>query len=471
MSTSSNIPTIPLAVLKQLVTERTRDITAEKRREIEATLKAFGITDLTKGISTLTIAISKLDAKNPNCDVMLLNNELKIAANPSSMSQSIDDYLGVNMNEWLGKGEDDVVKSTSSDGSSSQGPHRTFEVGRTLTDSEVDKFITSSSYVVTDADIRAHLERFLYEIKWEDDAYRTGDIKVYIYNGKKDVDSLIAAGTKVLDALIYAALNDKPEAQDLFVVQKVEKLTANVISGHMTDAKRALLAGLVLVFIQGSLPSKADSKKPVPKFIKEKIFKSNIANLSGVAEILSSTDTEKFPAKLFLDIDLDKVPKPICTRCKLSIAGNRAVRYAVFSAGFARSKEVEPRREWDGMTYSVMLESNKQVNLANKIFDILRMIAGNYKTQLRMHPLAPNRPVIKDFTLKLTKAILVSIDEDERHKILEKAVADENLSFQRDTNFVGVVKDGIHTFPIMTNPDADFSSLTPDTIREIYGLN
>nr|DBA06956.1 TPA_asm: coat protein [Thymus ophiovirus] len=466
---------VPVVVLRELADKREVSSNPREIKAIDKFFKEFGVNlDNNEEKNAFLISLSKHESEKPNADLIMINKKLVVSHVVSSKSKTVEDYISGKEKHHKGSSFSSAVEEgegeeyTDEEHDKPNPGHAVLNTGKVLSTEEVENLVKQQSYTVSAEEIKEHLTRFLYGIKWEDDAYRTGDIKINIYSDKKDVNNLIAAGTKVLDALLYEAIGTREENAGLFTTRIVTKLTASSVSDNIINAKRALLAAVVLVFIQGSLPSKSDDTKPIPKFIKEKIFKGEIGSLKAIAELLSSTNTEKFPSKIFLEIDLDRTPIAISTRCKMSIAGNRAIRYSIFTASL---KEAEERAIPAGAgieLYKQYEEHNRRITKAKEIVKALRTIATDYKTQLNMHPLSQSRAVIQNFTLKLTRAIIESVAPSARPEINRKAKKDNNSSFLRDTNFVGSEEEGALIWHILENPDADFNELSSQSVYSAY---
>nr|BAT70020.1 50 kDa nucleocapsid protein [Blueberry mosaic associated virus] len=342
-----------------------------------------------------------------------------------------------------------------------------------ITDIEIVKdTIKKSSYKIDVDAIKKHLENFLKSVTIENEAYTTGEVVIKFFKEKlTDVGMLVASGTKILDALMFVAMHDNEEAKGIFSFMEVKELSALSIAENMSQAKKAIQAAGVLVYINGGLPpNKGTDTRPVPKFVKEFIYQNEIGGLIAIGEQLSSGNTRKFPAKVFLNVDLNSFPLPVATRCKLAIAGNKAVRYAVFAGSCQKASMISAQ----GITTVEAMENVMKVNarrkLAIEIADFLRTLSGAVEAQKRMHPLSPNKPTIKDLTLKLTRAIIESLSTTGLAQLYEKMEASNNNAFMKDTNFAGTEADGKRTWHIVVNSDAEFAELSVGSLKAMYGI-
>nr|DBA06869.1 TPA_asm: coat protein [Allium ophiovirus] len=348
--------------------------------------------------------------------------------------------------------------------------HQSLGAEKVKTITEFKSSINRDSYSIDSKAIESHLLKFLESVTVEDEGYLTGELKVYFYEEEtSEVMNLIGAGTKVLDALLYASMGKIPSAKGMFSLIKVTELTQLSVGKYVQEAKRAIQAAAILVYIQGSLPKQTDDKM-VPKFISDKIYKGEIANLGVIGKQLSSANTEKFPSKIFLNIDINKFPVPVATRAKLSIAGNKGIRYAVFAGTCEKNKEIEINDTMKGKDIAIIQEWNTKIKLAVSISDFLRSLNGNVQAQLKMHPLAPNRPVVKSLLLKITRAIIESLNENGRIELYSKMVTAKNNSFLNDSNFSGEEVDGSRVWRIMENSEADFADISVASLKNVYGI-
>nr|DBA06932.1 TPA_asm: coat protein [Lithospermum ophiovirus] len=339
----------------------------------------------------------------------------------------------------------------------------------------IDSFLENvkkDSYQIDTKSIEAHLLKFLESVTTEDEGYLTKEISIFYYKQKTyEIQSLVGAGTKILDALLFVSMKDNPEAQGMFNERAVDNLTSMTVGKNVQDAKRAIQAAAVLVYIQGSLPKNFDDdKKPVPKFIKENIYKGDIGNLNAIGKNLSSASTSKFPARVFLNVDINRFPVPVATRAKLSIAGNKGIRYAIFAGTCMKEELFIIGEEMKGPEVAKLTAMNNRIQLAIAISDFMRGLSGNTTAQLRMHPLSPNKPVVKGFLLKITRAIIESLSVEGRISLFNKMESAKNSSFLNDSNFAGEDIAGVRVWRILDNPDADFSDMSVNTLKGIYGV-
>nr|DBA06937.1 TPA_asm: coat protein [Osteospermum ophiovirus] len=338
---------------------------------------------------------------------------------------------------------------------------------------EIESTIKSQSYVLEISKLKEILEAFVKTITLEDESYRQGDLLVKYFNNRNDdVTMLVAAGTKILDALVFCSMRDDPVNQGLFIEEEIkEGISEKEIVINVREAKRALQSGIVLVYVQGSLPgSKTAEGRKVPNFIIDKLYEGESASMEQIGKELSCTSTAKFPAKVLLQMNIDLLPTPVASRCKLNVAGNRAIRYAVFASGFEEVNEVEIDDETPRSAIPLIMENNRKISLAKGIKNALASLDGCYKNQLVMHPLSDSKPTIKNFTLKLTCAIVFSLSKSGRKAMAEKIIADKNEAFKRDVNFFGYGEGKDREWPIVKNAEADFSGISVEGIKNIYKI-
>nr|DBA06888.1 TPA_asm: coat protein [Chrysanthemum ophiovirus_mori] len=335
--------------------------------------------------------------------------------------------------------------------------------------------IKSESYSIDSSKIKEHLENFLKSVTLGDEGYVSGEVVIkYIGERGADVNMLIAAGTKVLDAILYCAMAQSPDNTGMFKLVETSGISERTIAVNMSNAKRAIQAAAVLVYIQGGLPEnkgKNSAETPVPQFITKEIYSGETVTMLSIGEQLSCANTKKFPAKVFLQIQLDILPPAVSSRCKLNIAGNRAVRYAKYASPFSTKSELKITEGTPVTQIEDIMKFNSKLKLSKDIVNCLKQVATNVTSQLVMHPLSSERPTIKNFTLKLTHAIIFSLSTSGLIAMSQKIVADNNPAFQKDVNFFGIKDGDSHTWPILSNPDADFSDITAESLKAAYKMN
>lgn len=335
------------------------------------------------------------------------------------------------------------------------------------------KMIQVKSLTIDSSKIQKVLETYVKDLPKTAETYKTGDISIFWYSGVEDsISSLLSAGTKILDAIMYMAYKSSKDHNFIFVTKELSPKTVNSgeIAKRMDEGKKALLASFCMVYNQGSLPSKTSDEKNLSKFIKDTLFKgTKELTANKLVGMLSTADPGLFPAGVFLEIDLKFLPTEVASRCKMSVAGNRAIRYATLSMKFEKNTITKPTSTDTDVLVKYTTESEK-LTKAQKIRDTLSALASDFEAQKHMNPANPKRTVRKNLTLQLTCAIIFSLSPKGRLD-LRKAINDGKIeAFKKDANFYGTVNQiNEPEHRVLFDSDADFSELSVDAIKTAWG--
>nr|WNV27214.1 coat protein [pepper chlorosis associated virus] len=337
----------------------------------------------------------------------------------------------------------------------------------------LNKIIIGKSLSLDQDKIKDVLEKYVKELPKTVETYKAGDVLIKNFKGvSTGISSLLAAGTKILDAILYVAYQDSLEHS--FIFKKVElspdMISSREIAENIDIGNKAIKAAFCHVYNQGGLPSSSSESKLLSKFIRETIFKKKTLESDKFCEYLSSSDPSFFPASVFLKVPLDNLPTEVSSRCKMSIAGNKAIRYAMLAQKFEKRTLEDPTKV-ESKNMLAYIKENEKLQKAISIMNTLSSLGSNFEAQKRMHPLSPERPSRKNFTLQLTCAIVYALSKYGR-ETMRKDIDDRKIaSFKRDLNIYGEVNN-IHEayFPVLTNPDGDFSELSVEAVKTAYGL-
>nr|DBA06917.1 TPA_asm: coat protein [Holcus ophiovirus] len=339
----------------------------------------------------------------------------------------------------------------------------------------VNEMIQIKSLSMDAGKIKSILENYIVNLPKTAETYKTGDILVFWFKGVAlSISSLLSAGTRILDAVMYMAYKDSSEHNFIFATTELKPGTVNAtdISKKIENGNKAIKAAFCLIYTQGELPSKSTEEKQLPKFVRETLFKGYQGFSSNVlVDMLSSADPSLFPAEVFLGIELTQLPNEVASRCKMSVAGNKAIRYAMLAQRFEKNNVTAPRSgdQAEILRFSAEVE---KLNKAKSITDLLSSLGSNFEAQKRMHPKSASRPTRKNFTLQMTCAIIYSLSPKGRDDLRKTIDEGKIESFKRDPNFYGSINQ-IHevTHNVLMNKEADFSELSVDAIRIAYGLS
>nr|DBA06857.1 TPA_asm: coat protein [Adonis ophiovirus] len=427
----------------------------EAEPQTVAKLKEYGLITEDKKYNTQnSILMEDIQNKTPDAKVMLVGGKLQAIARTkdASLAPEPKEESRVGMRVDVARSSDIILSSKE----------------------DITKAIDQQSYTMDMEKLKATLEKFVRTIRLEDETYKQGDLPIFHFGDRlADVPMLIAAGTKILDAIAFASMREDAANNGLFVEKEVkEGITEREIVMNTKKGKRALQAGIVLVFVQGSLPgNKAHEDRKVPNFIIDKLYEGENISMDEIAKDLSAVSTVKFPARVLLQMNLDLLPLPVASRCKLNVAGNRGIRYAVYAASFDKREELAISDDTPVSAMYQKMEENKKIKLARELRETLASLDGCYKNQLVMHPLSESKPSTKNFTLKLTCAIIFSLSKSGRKAMAEKIISDKNEAFKRDIHFFGTGDAEKRDWPILKNIDADFSGLSVEGLKNIYKIH
>lgn len=333
------------------------------------------------------------------------------------------------------------------------------------------KIIDGKKFSLDQEKIRLTLENYVKTIPKSAETYKEGEIQIKTFEGiELSVSSLLSAGTKVLDAILYLSYLDSAEHQFIFTIHnsKPSHLSSKTISENIDFGNKAVKAAFCLVYNQGGLPRKSSDSRILSKFIRETVFNNAKMETKDLCVHLSSADPSLFPASVFLKISLDNVPTEVSSRCKMSIAGNRAIRYAIFAQKFPKEMISAPTDATKMLEY---VKKNEKLEKAKAIVNTLCTLGSNFDAQKRMHPLSPERPSRKNFTLQMTCAIVYALSTEGR-EMMRKLIDDQKIeAFKRDDSIYGKENSlGVIHFPVLSNPEADFSELSMEAVKAAYGL-
>jgi hypothetical protein len=336
------------------------------------------------------------------------------------------------------------------------------------------KEIIAGKFVALDSSkIRHALESYLNELPKTAETYKVGEVKILKFEGMETtIAGLLSAGTKVLDALLYVTYQNSLEHNFIFKVDQVtpKKVKKSEISMNVMIGNKAIKAAFCLVYNQGYLPTKTNDERNLSKFVKETIFRDKDLTSNKLCEYLSCTDPTFFPSSVFLDIDLTLLPSEVSSRCKMSIAGNKAIRYAMFAKKFEQATVEQPTDSTVNSMSEYMRETAK-IEKAKAITELLSSLGSKFDAQKRMHPLSPARLIRKNFTLQLTCAIVTSLSKTGRESMRKMIEAKDIAAFKRDENIFGVsTVTRMISFPVLLNSDADFSELSVESVKMAYGV-
>nr|DAF42467.1 TPA_exp: coat protein [Dactylorhiza hatagirea ophiovirus] len=341
--------------------------------------------------------------------------------------------------------------------------------------SRLSEVLDCHSIEVREDLIKTTLERYVNSIPKTAEPYLSGEIKIFHFQGiERSIKNLIAAGTLVLDAVLYYSYENIPGNQVIFkVIENSDKdFDPSLAVERISTSHKAIKAAFTTVYNQGYLPASGGVERGLSQFVKITLFNDQHMTSSKLAALLSSASTLKFPAQVFLKIDIDTLPTDVASRCKMSIAGNRVIRYAVLAKSFERAAQPVMGATTDRYLVGKFYKDNRKWEVATGIVDYLVSIAADWKSQIKMHPLNAQRPTFKNFTLKLTHAVLYSLSQDGRTSMRGKIVSDKIEAFKKDENFFGKADaSGAVTYEIFSNPDADFSAMSPESVRGAYLTN
>jgi hypothetical protein len=339
--------------------------------------------------------------------------------------------------------------------------------------SKLKEVIEGKTFSIDQEKVKETLEKYIKDLPRTAESYSSESIEIMSFKGVEiSISSLLSAGTKILDAILYLTYKDSIEQSAIFKVKELNPKTIIVseLQENINIGNKSIKAAFCCVYNQGSLPSKTSEDRNLSKFIKETLFRDSKLTSQKFASHLSSSDPTYFPASIFLKISFDHLPSEVASRCKMAVAGNKAIRYAILAKRFEQNsipdrKDMSTEEMRDHMNQMTKLEK------AIKITETLSTLGSNFEAQKRMHPLSTTRQTRKNFSLQLTCAIVHSLSPRGR-AAMRKEIEEKNIAaFKRDDNIFGK-KNALDEvfFPVLTSSDADFSELSVEAVKAAYGL-
>nr|UXK95487.1 coat protein [Carrot ophiovirus 1] len=337
---------------------------------------------------------------------------------------------------------------------------------------KVKELIEGKSLTLDQSKVQEVLENYVKNLPRTAETYKAKEIEVLYFKGVDiTVSSLLSSGTKILDAVLYITYKDSAEHNFIFAVKELSPsfLESKTLVKNIEMGNRAIKAAFCLVYNQGGLPAKTSDERPLSRFIRETIFRSKDLKSNDLCDLLSSADPSLFPSQVFLKTKLEHLPTEVASRCKMSIAGNKAIRYALMAQKYEKNEIAVPDKLTPTSSIEYMQEKEK-IEKAKKIVDTLCSLASDFEAQKRMHPLSPERASRKNFTLQLTCAIITSLSPKGRID-MRTAIENEKIeAFKRDENIYGKLNSkDVASFPVLSNPSANFSELSSDAVKTAYG--
>nr|DBA06980.1 TPA_asm: coat protein [Zostera ophiovirus] len=346
---------------------------------------------------------------------------------------------------------------------------------RNVSVAELNRIFNSVALGVRKDDITDSLIECLREIPGEYNTYDPKEVKIVFFeNSESTFRSLIGAGTRVIDAILFKHFMKSnidafdistlpPNPDGTFTISDAE-ICRKISVGH-----KALTSAFVFVYNQGYLPQLNETKQ-LPKFIRETVFHNELKNQGELANLLSSASLKKFPGSAFLFPDISNLLPSICVaRCRLNVAGNRVIRYAAMANCFENRFMFTPAHN------RLNLEAdNIKIAFSIEIRTFLASLESDFEAQCMNHPFSETKVILPGLTKKLTHAVLYSLSIDGLRQMASRVVSENRLSWKKDIDFWGIstsndIDSNIRTYPVFDESVADFSGLSIETIRGVWG--
>nr|DBA06963.1 TPA_asm: coat protein [Viola ophiovirus] len=332
-----------------------------------------------------------------------------------------------------------------------------------------DAAVAGAQFDIDEDKVIAALDNYIKSLPAKE-SYGEKDIVVFIHEEKKDVPSLIAAGTKVLDAILYVALSSEPNSAGIFkeVPADISKLTLEKVKKRIEIGQKCFLSLVILVLIRGNMivPTiKGAEKRELPEFIRN-LFNGKVSTEGQIATRLSSTSPKKFPGHLLLKVNLESLPGTAFSRIKISIAGTRVLRYAVYASKF---EKVPIQNFGDRAVSKQQIDLNNALVKANDIVATLASYVNNWKACLKLHPMNPRRSAPKGFSRKCTCAILYTLTNKGKLDMINYFREKKMYSYTKDADLMGTDDAaGKTSWPVLDDDDADFMGMTVDSVKAVF---
>jgi len=321
-----------------------------------------------------------------------------------------------------------------------------------------------------------HLNKFAQTCRLTE-GYLPKEIQIYSVEGAEmKTEFLIAAGTKVLDAILYVSVGEGEETSHLFDIHILPKIERAIAAPNIMNAKSAFCAGICMVYNRGNLPTTAiilkegvEVEKPLQKFITSILHWSNPPKSEKeLAEMLSCTNTTKFPSVSLLSINLKHLPGPVAGRCQLSIAGNKVVRLAAFAGKYEKRTATPVNKDTDLERIDKITKFNNELKIAHSIVKNLIDQMANIKGQLNLHPLV-KKGIPAGFVSECIKAILFSLSDKGRAAMVTEIKEKGMGVLAMDSMLTGELGiGGIITWPILKDEGIDFTKWNGQSIAKLF---
>jgi hypothetical protein len=452
-------PVIQLTALKNLIDLKSLDRITGAQVKI---LQDFGIMDSESFIMKqrdLAINFYKADSAG---NVTLNKEGVLIRDNGTSPGKSASaGFLPMNLPPLKG----DSSSSGAIDEIMLSGPNFMDEIN--FTSIEIDTSLVVSA-----------LESFAKTVKREG-GYLREEIKIVeMTDSIITIQSLVAAGTKILDASLYVTMQSDETKKKIFKVLKINEITNTECGKNLQSGLCALIGAILVVYNRGNLPSKtysSENRRPLQNLLVSNVFHEAISFEDELAEMLSSAPLFKYPAGSLLEFNLNLLEAFVGQRAKLSIAGNKVVRLAVIAGKFEKQKIwTDEELVKDLLTFAARSEERVKIMHSNLLVEQLKSYGPDLQAQLRLHPLAKNRHVPAKFVGIMIKAILMSLSNNGRNELCETLLGNRESkkmgSYTKDQLLMGSTDEEKknRTWSILTDKDYDVNSITVDGLKSVF---
>jgi hypothetical protein len=327
-----------------------------------------------------------------------------------------------------------------------------------LRGSEALKRLENLGAIVNAVDLKDAIEE-LAKIIPKSDSYYTKELIVKCIRSENiTFQNLLGCGTKVLDALLYKTYKGG-EKDHIFNVHYIENVSVSEMSENINFSLNSFIAAVVTLYNRGKLVSKSsnpEQQRQLIELLKGKLFNGKITTEDELADSLSSSNTQKFPASALMKMDLKVLPLAYYNRAILIVAGTKAIRYSMMALRFERATPEEP-------LYIRRVEQAHALLLscASK---------NSFDYAVKCHPLSNSQARIPRFTLRMTRAVIEYLSPKGRSDMRESIIQKDIRSFTLDGDLMGSeTSDGRgRVYSILDDPEADFAVISPSMIEYFF---
>jgi hypothetical protein len=304
--------------------------------------------------------------------------------------------------------------------------------------------LSSAQFTVRTKDIIEHLLEAISLIP-SSESFDKGEVAIFILADNEkgnEFESIIAAGTPVMNAILYFALGANPNFKEMFTISqsKVKVVKDAVMLRSM--AFRTLTALIEFYLTRGDYP-RPESQAELSKNTRERTLVGvGVTKEGELAASVASFPLTKFPMSAFLQVTPSMLDTITAKRIMLSPAGTKFYRYATLCKMFGKTS----RTQTDEVKASLAFRTA-----------VLNIKPDQFVMFHPQHPCSAQRP--GKFSRKAIVLLLKGLAESEIVAVLKYIKDKGMLSFMKDTQLYKEEKETV-SCPGLHDPELNDGSVT-----------